>query len=271
MVEVHDFKPGDELHIFEEDRHWWSDIEGYTRTTENIFQYFGRDNYQDSIVYHYTLTQSITQKKQDNTTFTFSVDTLSTTIRQHTTFNKLPSEPTISEYKISIYYMNNTSPLVKIDPRDTEFFSLEDSCWLLLHADGCMANYVYKKGLGGPYYACTNTFSFGGSERKLVYYKKGNTSWGTPLLVTGVSDVKTANKLEVFPNPADDIIYITSNESNIKQGVFKLFDGMGRTIKTEYFSGVNSKINLSGVPAGVYFYEVRDNKEVLRTDKLIIR
>ena len=45
-----------------------------------------------------------------------------------------------------------------------------DSCWSNCCADGCFPAYQYIKGLGGPYYECSNAFSLGGMENKLVYF-----------------------------------------------------------------------------------------------------
>jgi hypothetical protein len=36
----------------------------------------------------------------------------------------------------------------------------------------------------------------------LVYYKKGDEEWGTPLVIVGVDEAKTLHDVKVYPNPA---------------------------------------------------------------------
>jgi hypothetical protein len=115
----------------------------------------------------------------------------------------LPGEPIFKELDpiVSIHYMTNGSLISKTDPDSYEkFYSSDNICWGMMMFDGCARNNTYFKGLGGPYYKCTNCCSLGGEERKLVYYKKGETEWGEKLVI--IPDTND-NKPEFAPIGAE--------------------------------------------------------------------
>ena len=63
------------------------------------------------------------------------------------------------------------------------------------------------------------------------------------------NDIHTA----IYPNPTHDIINIITN--NINQTVY-LNDALGRTL--QQFNTVPTQIDLSELPAGVYFIKIGD-------------
>lgn len=75
--------------------------------------------------------------------------------------------------------MTNGAYLSKTDPSAYLYIQqTSDSCWWDCCADGCLPAFTYIKGLSGPYYQCSNSASMGNTENKLVYYKKGQETWG---------------------------------------------------------------------------------------------
>ena len=127
----------------------------------------------------------------------------------------------------------------------------------------------YLKGLGGPYYDCDFVFSLGGIARKLVYYKKGQVTWGVPLIITGIKDKRIDRKINIFPNPAKDFITIQMEEYN-QSAIFEMFDIKGGIILTKTINSNESKIGIADLKPGLYMYRLRDNSKVLKIDKLII-
>jgi hypothetical protein len=273
--EVNDFQPGDELHILDESSSWegWNAEYGYTITNKAKYKYLERIDYADSIVYLYSQKQSIETVTQDSYILEIFIDTLRSVVITNPSFDKLPGEPIIDDIDMFAYnlHMSNETILTKKDPKDFERFSfINDSCLGMWAADGCLKNKTYFKGLGGPYYACTNCCSLGGEERKLAYYKKGETEWGEKLVITGVSDIKTRNELLIFPNPADTYITI-SNPSNIKIKKIELFDFSGRIVQLwDANEWTGNSLNIQHISPGVYLLKTETDAWV-KTEKLVVQ
>lgn len=270
-LDVYDFKIGDELHILDESSSWGGGYD-YSTTTKAIYKYLERMDYLDSIVYIYSRRQSIQTTWIDSSSFKFYNDTLKTTIKPDPLFDsKLPEEPIITDYDAYSYYMTNGVNLSKTEPSVYEkIWPSHDSCWTNCCADGCFPSYTYIKGLGGPYYQCDNAFSLGGAERKLVYYKKDGITWGSPLIVTGISNIETVNNLKVYPNPADDFIHISFEDNTYSNYFINIYDIQGKLLKSEKLESNKSMICISDLKSGAYIFRIADNEKVLKISKLII-
>ena len=197
--EVNDFQPGDELHILDESSSWIEhagDRIGYAITNKANYKYLERIDYTDSIVYIIARKQSIETVYPDSTTFELYNETIKSVFSANPDFDKLPGEPIFYDIDSRVYnfQMTNESLISKTDPKTYgNFYSADSICWGMIMFDGCARNNTYFKGLGGPYYKCTNCCSLGGEERKIVYYKKGETEWGEKLVITDVPDSNDNN------------------------------------------------------------------------------
>lgn len=271
--EVNNFQVGDELHILEESSSWggWDGEYGYSITNKANYKYIERIDYADSIVYRYSRKQSIETVTQDTTTLEIYVDTLKSVIIADPLFDKLPGEPIIDEINLAVYNYHMTSGTNPSKTKPVEgFYNRNDSCWGIIMYDGCLKNNTYFNGLGGPYYACTNCCSLGGEERKIVYYKKGETEWGEKLVITNVSEIKASNDLKVFPNPAS--FYITiSNPSNIKIKKIELVDFLGRVVQIwDANEWTGNKLNIQHISPGIYFLKAKTDNGI-KTKKLVVQ
>jgi hypothetical protein len=270
--EVNDFQVGDELHVLDESSCWYGDGYGSATTNKAIYKYLERTNYSDSIVYRYSRKQSIYTTWTDSSDFKYYDDTITATIKPDSLFDKLPGEPIINEYETYNFYMTNESPLSKTNPKGYESYGFDgDSCWWMIIADGCLTDDKYIQGLGGPYYSCTYAFCLGGAERKLVYYKKGEVSWGNPITITGISGVSEAKDIMIFPNPAINQINITISNSNYQALQIFIYDIQGKLQKTISLKSSNSMINISDLNSGIYILKIADSEKVLKMDRLIIK
>ncbi len=63
------------------------------------------------------------------------------------------------------------------------------------------------------------------------------------------------NKFEIYPNPADDFIVVNTEEN----GTGTIFNSLGQTIKSVNLEEVNTTIDLSGLPTGVYTLQMKSN------------
>lgn len=271
--EVNDFQVGDELHVLNRASYWNGDAEtdGYETTEKTIYKYLERANYTDSIVYHYARKQSVYTTNAAGNSFKYYDDTVRVVVKSDPSFDKLPGERIATDNGIFNYYMTNNQLLCKTNPSGYESFGLvEGSCWQLVIADGCLTNDEYLKGLGGPYYSCTQSLCLGSSERKLVYYKKGETTWGTPLIVTGISDLKTVNNISIYPNPACDYINV-SFEDNIANCAIYIYNIQGKLQKSKKLEANHSTMDVSDLHSGVYILKIADNEKVLKIGKLVVK
>ena len=72
--------------------------------------------------------------------------------------------------------------------------------------------------------------------------------------VLGLNDTKSLNTLRVYPNPAQDVLYLTKEIFN---GEVLIFDMMGRKLMS---SSLNSKtIDISALEKGVYMLYIKDD------------
>ena len=264
--DVHDFQVGDELHTYYEQSDYLDEEYGYTNTIKTIDKYLERTNYDDSIVYFIERKQSRHFSKDDSNSFFY--DTIKSVIIQNSIFNKLPGDPIISEFAAYSYYMTIENNISKTEPPLPIWPSYNDSCWTDCCADGCFPEYKYIKGLGGPYYKCSNAFSFGGMENKLVYYKKGQIIWGTPLIITGISEISIESEIELYPNPAKEIIWIKTVTANLPCSI-ELLNLNGQVLMGQELNSELTSLDIKKYTPGIYLFKII-NKEKVSLIKLII-
>lgn len=112
------------------------------------------------------------------------------------------------------------------------------------------------------------TFSASAQALNLVYARKvanfaigyhGSNSCGTTVSnLTLGTDEFNLDSFKVFPNPAKGFTNIEL-PSNIEAGLVKIYDALGRLVKSESVSATENKINTSELTSGSYMV-------VLRTD-----
>ncbi len=82
---------------------------------------------------------------------------------------------------------------------------------------------------------------------------------GTDAVVT----LPEPDEWQIFPNPANDVIYITGKKNEDIAGV-EICDMPGRIILSRHFNGVkqnNLHINISALPAGIYLLKITSKEE----------
>ncbi|MDL2227409.1 T9SS type A sorting domain-containing protein [Odoribacter sp. OttesenSCG-928-L07] len=262
--EVFDHEVGDELHVYIHD---YYDVYGYYE--KSMYKYIERTDYQDSIVYSCKRTQTrLSESYGEMTSFVFIDDTIKTVITRDIDFDRLPEE-VIGEEERSSYHLGIYQNVLSKRESSNSFLKRDDDCWELLLVDGCLIYNRYMKGLGGPYYYCNDWMMT--YERSLVYYKKGDETWGTPYNLTGISEIENENKVNVFPNPSKDgIIYVVASQNINSELTIDVFDIQGKKIKSEQLDSNYNVIDLSGLRKGMYLYRISDGRNVLQTDKIVV-
>ncbi len=137
-------------------------------------------------------------------------------------------------------------------------YDFQDSCKHLLMVNDCDFLYNYYKGLGGPYYDASNCpFSLCEHySHKLLYYKKGDVIWGTPLVITEINEFnKKISLISIFPNPAND--YITVQVPEIHRNItLELWNMSGMKIVEHRLNFLTTKIDISSLSKGFYFVKI---------------
>lgn len=266
---VYDYQVGDELHIVS--RSWdWSYTPGYSTTYNTKLKYLEKKVSKDSVFYRVEKEESKLSKIGINgsTIYTYSHDTLTEVYKPDTLFDKLPDEPIIVDNGADTYGMVSDGIFINKSKSGLELRQVDnDSCWHFLIWDGGGPGY-YLKGLGGPYYGYNEINR--GDEKSLVYYKKGNLTWGTPLVITGIDRLETSDEIMVYPNPAADFIMIESRSGKADKYMISLTDLQGReVVKKETVISTKYKLDISFLKVGAYLLKVQNGKT--QFSKMVIK
>lgn len=80
---------------------------------------------------------------------------------------------------------------------------------------------------------------------------------------------KAAETLNVYPNPASDVINFTIDYN--KATTVKMMDITGRVIETVNFNMNNAQVDVRNYNAGIYFYQVLNNEgQVVKAGKVTV-
>jgi hypothetical protein len=268
--DVHDFQIGDVLHVREESRCWPDP--GQTTVTKSIITYLERADYADSIVYHYALEEQIEHTDDLGFSVEYSIDTLIQTIHPNPAFDQLPGQPVIEQDLAYQYYMNTGKPLSKTSASGYEsFYQAGDSCWEMSFVDGCLRDDTYYKGLGGPFYFCMYDICNGIEERKLVYYEKSDTVWGMPLELTSSASTAIKGSFKVYPNPADESIFVNKATESLNGYHFIIYTLQGVEVRNQKLAGAGARIDISDLASGMYLLHISKDGQRVHTEKVVIQ
>ena len=270
--DVFDFQPGDEIHNKYSYYATQAGPPTYNRSY-TIIKYISRINYSDSIVYQ-------TERTERDSAFTGTINTDATyfhgfekkIIMKVKYFDLLPGESYISQYAIGTNVMIDSIIIYKSDPVEINY-NKNLKCWSIIpdyYEDGYSTGYSkYLKGLGGPYFKSESIgldLSSSEAENKLVYYKKGSTTWGVPLVISGINKPKIESKITVLPNPATDKITVNNlNESC----TLELLDLKGSVMLHTSLNALENTVGLSRYDKGLYLYRISGNGELLKAGKIV--
>ncbi|MFW5663766.1 MAG: T9SS type A sorting domain-containing protein, partial [bacterium] len=130
---------------------------------------------------------------------------------------------------------------------------VSEDCWHEVIWDKRYMFGSYYEGLGGPYYSYDSGFDE--ESRLLVYYKKEDTTWGNPLVITSVDEVARAQPVWMYPNPARKRISFQHPES-WAEAVVEVFDPAGKVLWKESFVRSLTVLDVASWERGVYFYRL---------------
>jgi hypothetical protein len=243
-LDVHDFQTNDELHIVftsqvispNPDENSWAHH-------KTIRKYISRQNYPDSVMYMVDVLESREGYRFQNSYSEYIHDTIVEVFKPDNLFDRYPGQP-LKEGEIG--YANSMTYSTKTIPSVHGMFNVSEHCWIPTVADGCYPYYSYYKGLGGPYTYCTGGISAGVTEQQeLVYYKKGDITWGQPLIITSAEKVPVHVDLLVYPNPSNGVFSVRLNDQNYKQYHISVLSLNGQVLMDDNNYADNTPIDLS--------------------------
>ncbi len=270
--EIFDFQPGDEFHISYDNSYY--NILYWVETGSIIHRILERISGYNGDTLSYKIAQCKTTALSINVgqvTITNSSDTILVNYVKsyYPSFVLEPKEPHITRLWDGPFELNNNemglSTTNVLDIAGIPW-KLTDAIWPLWSNDPqqcfsytMMDDYdnsaYFYTGLGGPYHyhLGINTSSY----RKLVYFKKGSVSWGTPLdcqtiLHTSIPEDKKLFKILISPNPVVNSANITIPETMQLPVNVEFTSISGSAVLSIEIRNYNQVVDLSNLPAGIY-------------------
>jgi hypothetical protein len=268
--EAFDFEVDDELHETSEYRIFGPECPDIYSFKEKIDRYIEASKNNDSLIYKIErITHIYREENQKLTADSVYQDTIIQKIFPNPEFDVIADQPIISNGELYSNYMYFADrPLKHFRPLMSSF-SYDGECGSIVFFDGCFTSLIYQKGLGGPYSRCEggfmcNTFD----ENKLVYYKKGEETWGVPLKFELSQSIERTLNNRVFPNPTAGIVSIEIPGYTDQHYHLKVIDSSGRQImeKTGQISGSTLRLDLTGNQEGLYLLQLKiaDETEIVK-------
>lgn len=273
--EIYDYQVGDIVHIFESSSSIGPD--GYWSETKTILKVIDKDSSGNIVTYTYNRcarNESIDYYSNTSDT-TFTHDTIQQTFN-FTSNNLLElSQVSYNPYEEVEYWWSFLSCTQSYKVfGDAEFSENPENCLSMIIFDKSEPKnlgYKYLKGLGGPYYY--NTGIDCTCERRLVYYKKSSTTWGTPYSCDVLSysqDILANEEIGIYPIPAKNSITIELNVANNSKHSLKIINISGQVVfQSQIFPQEQNSIDVSNFPTGIYFVKI-SNEDNQYLNKIII-
>jgi hypothetical protein len=75
---------------------------------------------------------------------------------------------------------------------------------------------------------------------------------------TGVNEI-SEEELLIFPNPANEMIWVKANTGNIS-----MFDAAGKLVYSSVINSEITRVDLNGISSGIYLIEITNENGVVR-------
>jgi hypothetical protein len=262
--DIYNFDVGDEFHI--KDGSWLQNHYYKVIIIGKKIDANGDWEYEYDVVYHLYVENDIntgetiiTQDTSGNVPYTLIPTNYNF---QETTPMTFRSSPLgyVGGYAVidsSIYYgrIQNThmNPYWLVDGTN---------CWEYVLTTGPVPS-TYIEGLGGAYGGYSSILW---SATNLIYYKKGNEIYGTPINFNQILPTKKFiienQNLKIYPNPAQyfltiEIKILTNSDFNIL-----IINNLGQIIEQDILNQNMQQIDISNLPKGIYTLQIRNEEMV---------
>lgn len=276
--QIFDFEVGDEFHyqgfIEDGDNYEYRDYQTIIKVTDKTITNNG-----DSIIYNFEETQRIRKPIINPILDSLTKYSRKISLEFDNKFF-LPYEPIIynewkgynsAPYDLPYYYKSMISKYngrIMTIGAGNECFSTNDNiCWRSIHADGGGGDVFLIEGIGnrsvdfyGMFYKNTNT---------LVYYKKGDETWGTPVDLTSVRE-GLQDDINIHPNPIRNGEILNIDCGNQEISSFKITNLLGYEIPTKSnFDNTQNGIAINNLAPGFYYIVIEAGSRIYHKSMLV--
>ncbi|MCT4580522.1 MAG: T9SS type A sorting domain-containing protein [Flavobacteriales bacterium] len=85
----------------------------------------------------------------------------------------------------------------------------------------------------------------------------------------GIEKTEISLNLSTYPNPATDRLTLNIDNYSKEALIFQLYDLNGKVLATEKITDNISEIDMQAFPAGTYLLNVMNNKELIKTFRIL--
>lgn len=266
--EIYNMEIGDEFHTY----YHWEGPPGYESSSQAISKLTGKTvnaNATITFIFHQFLLSNGTL--YDSAIITQEVNFNSFTANQ---LKKVPGETLLRNPNglvialSSVGTYNDDGPLAKYN--GVPVYSFSSAGCFRNNDPGIVSQYIM--GCGGPYDSYGEYHNHWGT--KLVYYKKGETEWGTPYVINDTLNMGEEKRMFadvlVYPNPATQLIKLKIMSRIFHPLILEIHDILGNEITRISINSPEVEIDVSNFKNGVYLYKLY-NSATIHLGKIIKR
>jgi len=232
-----------------------SDISGEISVCENSRVTYSIESVTGATSYTWTLPDSWTGDSQSNS-ITCTTGTAGGTI-----------------YLVATNACGNSSPEKSLDisilsQPEPEITQTDD----ILHSNATEGNQWYNQnGIIDGETEQDLKVTENGSYYVIVTNKCGSATSNTiNVTITSLNNIKVNNRFKVYPNPAENRVYLTLTDDQLTNSKALFINTKGKIVKQEIINSKESTFDISNLPKGVYFIKII-NKKTTGIQKLILK
>jgi hypothetical protein len=244
----------------------------YSQSRQTIKKYLNRqDNTtHDTIVFKIELCQKTTTYyyETNTTNNNYYHDTVYQTIYPDSNFlNLLPLEPFFDGFQWG--YFNKVD---NMGYQPEHVFMYNDDSLVLSYISNTWTTTYYFINLGNETFHFNNYYNSDEDIQEFHYYKINGIEWGTPYICSSLlavdNEINFQENFNIYPIPANNFVTI-ENSTPFPFSTIEIFDLQGRGLCSINVTDYYQTIDISGIPAGIYFIKM-ESKQTSFVRKLII-
>ncbi|MDR2410264.1 MAG: C10 family peptidase, partial [Bacteroidales bacterium] len=84
-----------------------------------------------------------------------------------------------------------------------------------------------------------------------------------------VLEYEANNAIQIYPNPAEDVVYVSIENNTLDNIEIYLFDVFGRRLDIQKITDKTTAINMSSFSAGVYILQIKESNRIIKSSKVV--
>jgi hypothetical protein len=91
------------------------------------------------------------------------------------------------------------------------------------------------------------------------------------LELTSSASAATKGSLKVYPNPANELIFVENTKESLHGIHLIIYDVQGRKVRSQKVTGSKSEIDIAGLHAGIYVLQLSKDGNLIHIEKVVIQ